>query len=85
MAKFIIRPDGTVTGIYADKFAPVLRSLGEVKVRRASHVEPTEDGQGWAADMSPVGGPMLGPFPLREEALAAEVAWLNEHLSEVVV
>ncbi len=28
-------------------------------------------------DLSPVGGPVLGPFRLRSQALAAEQAWLD--------
>ena len=34
---------------------------------------------GWRADLSPVGGPQLGPFRRRSEALRAEAAWLVEH------
>jgi hypothetical protein len=33
--------------------------------------------------MSPVGGPVLGPFRLRRDALAAEVAWLERKLEGV--
>lgn len=55
-----------------------LRSLGQVSLRRASNVDPV-DGDMWAADLSPVGGPVLGPFAERSEALAAEVAWLEEN------
>ena len=32
---------------------------------------------GWLADLSPVNGPVLGPFDRRSEALAAELAWLE--------
>ena len=32
----------------------------------------------WTADMSPVGGPILGPFSFRYEALKAERDWLRE-------
>jgi len=32
---------------------------------------------GWTADMAPVGGPLLGPFKLRADALAAEREWLS--------
>ena len=53
-------------------------SLGTVNIRRASHVEPTTEGR-WTADLSPVGGPMLGPFALRSEALDAEQQWLLHH------
>jgi len=31
----------------------------------------------WWADMLPVGGPVLGPFDTHEDAIAAEVEWLN--------
>ncbi|WP_242687916.1 hypothetical protein [Alienimonas californiensis] len=46
---------------------------------RASHVEPA-DGGVWTADLSPSGGPVLGPFPLRSEALTAEADWLIRKL-----
>lgn len=36
------------------------------------------------ADLSPVGGPLLGPYQRRSEALAAEVQWLAEHLARLV-
>jgi len=32
----------------------------------------------WWADMTPVEGPVLGPYDTREEALAREVDWLKE-------
>lgn len=31
----------------------------------------------WWADMAPVGGPVLGPFDGRQQALDEEVAWLR--------
>jgi hypothetical protein len=53
-----------------------LHSLGSVTISRGSHVEPNDAGQ-WVADLSPVQGPVLGPFELRSEALAAERDWLG--------
>jgi hypothetical protein len=47
-------------------------------VRRASHVEPDDAGQ-WFADLAIMGGPRLGPFLVRSQALAAERQWLSEH------
>ena len=74
--QLLIEPQGRVRCIYAE--AIDLPSLGKLTVRRGSHVEP--DGQGqWTADLSPVSGPVLGPFVLRSEALAAEVAWLESN------
>ena len=68
--------DGGLSFIYSDDLVDLL-SLGDATITRASHVEPAAGG--WTADMSPVGGPVLGPFVLRSTALAAEVAWLQEH------
>lgn len=53
-----------------------LSQLGQVTIRRGSHVEPADGGQ-WQCDLSPVCGPILGPFDSRSAALAAEVAWLT--------
>ena len=71
-----IESGGTVRCVY-DEALP-LAALGQVTIQRASHVEPTDDGQ-WTADLTPVAGPLLGPFRQRSEALAAERCWLDEH------
>ena len=55
-----------------------LSSLGQLQISRASYVEPNADGQ-WLADLTPLSGPVLGPFPARSDALAAEAAWITEH------
>lgn len=68
---------GRVRFVWDDELAGLL-SMGSPTIARASHVEPTSDGQ-WTADMSPVGGETLGPFALRGEALAAEREWLERH------
>lgn len=65
---------GTMKFLYHDALVSLLEE-GEADIQRASHVEPC--GTEWEADMSPVGGQVLGPFPTRGEALAAEVAYLN--------
>ena len=71
-----VEPDGSVRCLYAE--AIDLSCLGALAIRRASHVEP--DGAGrWCVVLSPVGGPLLGPFLLRSTALEAEHAWLEEH------
>jgi hypothetical protein len=72
-------PDGTITTIYSE--AIDLAALGAVQIERASHVEPTDDAR-WTADLAPVGGPVLGPFARRSEALAAEIEWLDRWLSQ---
>ena len=74
--QLIIHPDGTVHGLYSEEIP--LQSLGTLSIQRASHVEPTADGQ-WTADLSPVNGPLLGPFLSRSTALHAEQRWLEQH------
>ena len=72
----IIEADGNARLIYDESID--LHTIGHVEIRRGSHVEPTVGGQ-WTADLSPVDGPVLGPFWSRSEAIAAEVEWLRRH------
>lgn len=72
-----ISPAGTIAFIYHDALRPFLAG-GDATIRRASHVEPTPDGQ-WTADLTPMRGPVLGPYLTRAEALSAETEWLTEH------
>jgi hypothetical protein len=76
----LIRVDrnGVMRFVYCDSLYELL-GKGSAVVRRASHVEPLPDGSGWTADLSPVGGPVLGPYKLRNEALGAEVDWLENY------
>ena len=72
----VVGPSGRVRAIYSELID--LEALGRPAITRASQVEP--DGAGrWHADLRPVGGPVLGPYPLRSQALEAEVAWLEAH------
>jgi hypothetical protein len=72
----IIEPDGSVRCVY-DECISLVR-LGRMQIQRGSHVEPDDAGE-WHADLSPVGGPALGPFANRSDALAAERVWLEDH------
>jgi hypothetical protein len=76
MMEIVIHSNGAAQCVYSETI-PV-RELGSVDIRRASHVEPTDDGQ-WTADLTPVNGPVLGPFENRTAALAAETTWLREN------
>ena len=75
--ELIVEPGGAVRAIYDE--ALDLSALGAVSIRRASHVEPDAAGRWWA-DLSPVGGPTLGPFRRRSLAIEAELTWLGENL-----
>jgi hypothetical protein len=72
--QLVIEPGGAVRCIYDE--AIDLAALGSPTIVRASHVEPDQQGRWWA-DLSPVGGPVLGPFVNRSEAIVAEHAWLE--------
>ena len=71
--ELLVGCDGAVKCIYDE--ALDLREIGTLKITRASHVEPDAEGYWWA-DMGPVGGPVLGPYRSRGEALGAEREWL---------
>ena len=73
--------DGTARWIHKDE-ARGLLELGPASIARASHVEPGDPARGqdplrWYADLSPVGGPTLGPYDERTQALGDEVQWLT--------
>ena len=86
---------GNTTFIYDDELSDLIEDT-ESTTRRASHVEPAEGG--WEADMQPIldrvdlqkqseavmvfGGPVLGPFTLRKDALKAESNWINLFLAK---
>lgn len=74
--ELVISCIGEVRCIYSDSIP--LSHLGKLSISRASHVEPDSIGR-WRADLSPVGGPLLGPFVKRTDALAAEVEWLRSN------
>lgn len=74
--QILVAPDGAVRCVYDE--AIDLAVLGRVVVTRASHVEPDARGQWWI-DLTPVGGPILGPFAQRSVALSAEQIWLESN------
>jgi hypothetical protein len=78
-----IEANGDLKFIYCDEVSIAFEESPQSSPR-ASFVEPTSDGQ-WTADMSPVNGPVLGPFKLRGDALKAETEWLlNEMMTRRV-
>jgi hypothetical protein len=72
----IVEPTGRVRALYTEEMD--LAALGRPEIRRASHLEPGLGGC-WSADLRPIGGPVLGPFERRSQALEAEHAWLEAH------
>ena len=74
--QIVISRSGTIRCLYGEELD--LAALGPLNIGRGSHVEPTADGR-WTADLSPVNGPVLGPFANRSQALDAERAWLEQN------
>ena len=72
--ELIVMPDGHLRCLYSEGLD--LHVFGRLEIRRGSHVEPDEGGR-WHVDLSPVQGPVLGPFDRRSEALATEQRWLE--------
>ena len=71
-----ITPNGDLRFTWSDALSELVNA-GTPRISRASDVEPLPDGR-WVADLGRVGGPVLGPFTKRNEALAAEVRWLEQ-------
>ena len=74
--QLVIALSGDIRCLYGE--AIDLAQLGQLAIRRGSHVEPDANGQ-WLADLEPVNGPVLGPFSSRSQALAAEERWLTKN------
>ena len=74
--QLVIDAAGGVRCVY-DETLP-LADFGRLTIARGSHVEPTDAGH-WTADLSPVGGPLLGLFESRSAALDAEREWLEQN------
>ena len=74
--ELFIATDGDTRCLYGETLN--LASLGSLSIERASHVEPDDRGR-WTVDLSPVGGPTLGPYLTRSHALAVEAEWLTRH------
>ena len=72
----LIAPDGSIRCLYSEAIR--LAEFGALTIQRASYVEPNSHSQ-WIASLLPVGGPILGPFSTRGQALASEQAWLSAH------
>ena len=78
----LVQTDGDIRCLYSESVD--LHSLGKLLIQRGSHVEPTTDGN-WIVDLSPVNGPMLGPFRSRSAGLKAEVEWLEAHWLQPII
>ena len=74
--QLVVQSDGNMRCLYYEELD--LEVFGKLAIERGSYVEPTSDGQ-WTADLSPVNGPVLGPFRYRSDALNAERQWLEQH------
>jgi hypothetical protein len=74
--ELVVSAAGLVRCIYTE--AIDLSLFGQPVIRRASSVEPDEQGS-WQVDLSPLQGPVVVGFATRSQALAFEVNWLRRH------
>lgn len=77
MIRLTIDSEGNGKAIYSDDLADYFAATG-AKITRASSVEPGPDGK-WVVDLTVSGGPVVGGFKLREDALRFEVDWLEKN------
>jgi hypothetical protein len=73
--QLIVSTSGVMQCLYGEEIP--LAVLGSLSIVRASYVEPDREGN-WFADLSPVGGPRLGPYEHRSLALEQEREWLQK-------
>ena len=96
-SRIVVPPGGAARFVHDDVTTAMMGKLGNVSIRRASHVDQYLDLSdkaklevrhmlkqqppypGWFADLSPSGGPVLGPFNTHSEAIKAELTWLFEN------
>jgi hypothetical protein len=78
----IVEANGDIVFVFDDSLHEVLQpAFPNLKTSRASHCEPSASG--WSVDVSPLlGGPeqIIATARRRDEALAAEVDWLQQFL-----
>lgn len=77
--------NGKVKALYKDGSShQLLEKLGgKAAIRRASFVEAPEtelEKIEFTVDLTPSGGPILKGFTSYEEAVTAEVSWLNQNI-----
>ncbi len=76
--KLVVK-NGTIRAVYDDALTALFKDAA-VDIQRASHVEPANPGESWTIDLTPVGGPTMLYFGTRQQALNAEVDYLNEYV-----
>jgi hypothetical protein len=86
--RVVVPPGGEARWIHDDRTTEFMAAAGQPVIRRASHVDQWADlsttaqaatagpQEGWFADLSPVSGPVLGPFRTHDEAIRTEIHWL---------
>ena len=70
--------NGHVHGLWFDEFADLFRELGIVEVCRASQIEWNRETAKWEVHLTD--GQFIGAFDRRDQAIAHEIAFLQERL-----
>jgi hypothetical protein len=71
--------DGQVHGLWFDEFEALYRALGIREVGRASTVEWSPEHEQWEVRLQP-SNELIGRFDRRDEAIAFEVAYIQERM-----
>lgn len=74
----IVDQKGSIMYRDSDMLIPLRKKLGPARITRAASVEPRDEE--WWVNLSASGGPLLGPFEARCDAIAAEQEWLDRYL-----
>jgi hypothetical protein len=79
---FVEDDTGDLIFIHDDDLTPEIAKAFHVQLTRASHVMSASAAgvPRFDVDLGPSGGPVLKGFTRYKEAVAAEVAWLNDRL-----
>jgi hypothetical protein len=78
--ELVVETRGTLRCMYGEEID--LAAIGRLTIVRGSFVEPDSKGH-WITDLSPINGPILGPFMSRSIALAVERSWIEEDILAV--
>ena len=81
MAGLLIFKDGTVTGVYDDRFLPLIEAFGPPKITRATEVEFDHSTGEWVATLIST-GQEIGRGRNRTELIKQEVEYLERELRE---
>ena len=87
MTKLIRIKEGKTVTVYDDSSVELMESLGVASIKRATHVDFSNDLRLWVATLADLGednfgvpGTVIACCKTRKEAIDAEIAYLKIHM-----